>query len=169
MQLPNYIHSAEVWRNIIGEYADTYFTNTPSDFDPVRGVIESPWCTVSGKIAGQYCPKSSQMGYWKSSNAPYCDGGHYVAPQEPVYTNPDNGTQTGGGDVSGGNTGGDVGGGNTGGDVGGGNTGGDVGGGNIGGDVGGGNTGGDVGGGNTGGDVGGGNTGGDVGGDNQTW
>lgn len=170
MQLPSYIHSAEVWKNIIGEYADTHFTNTPADFDPVRGVIESPWCTATGKIAGQGCPRSSQMGYWKESNAPYCDGGHYVAPQEPVYTNPDNNSQTGGSDVGGNTGGGDVSGGNTGGgDVGGGNTGGDVGGGNTGGDVGGGNTGGDVGGGNTGGgDVGGGNTGGDVGGD-QTW
>lgn len=163
IELPNYIHSAEVWKNIIGEYADTNFPNTGYDFEPVRGVIESPWCTSTGKIAGQYCPKSTQMGYWKPSNAPYCDGGHYVAPTEPVYTNPDNG-----GGQTGGDTGGDTGGwtgGDTGGDTGG-NTGGDTGG-NTGGDTGGGDTGGGTGGdtgGNTGGDVG-----GDTGGGEQNW
>ncbi len=108
MGLPTYIHSAAVWKSIIGEYADNNFLNTEPDFDPVRGVIESPWCTTSGLIAGQGCPKSSQMGYWKESNAPYCNGGHYVAPEptEPSYN-----TQTGEGDVSGGDVpsgGGDV-------------------------------------------------------------
>ncbi|MBR6622615.1 MAG: hypothetical protein IKK91_01760 [Ruminococcus sp.] len=175
MGLPTYIHSAAVWKSIIGEYADNNFLNTEPDFEPVRGVIESPWCTTSGLIAGQGCPRSSQMGYWKESNAPYCNGGHYVAPEptEPVY-NTQTGGDTGTGDQTGGGAaGGDVTGG--GGDVGGG----DIGGGTAGGDVTGGGDwtggGGDVGGGTAGGggDVGGGDTGGggDVGGGdvNQGW
>lgn len=80
MGLPSSLKSADVWKNIIGEYADTHYTDTGADFDPVKGVIESAWCTQTGKIAGTTCPRSTQMGYWKSSNAPTCDGGHWVAP-----------------------------------------------------------------------------------------
>lgn len=74
LSLPSSI-SAKVWYNIIGEYADTQFADTPKDFEPVKTVLEMPMCTVSGEIAGQYCPKGS-IGYWKSTNAPVCTGGH---------------------------------------------------------------------------------------------
>lgn len=74
LNLPSSI-SAKVWHNAIGEYADTQFSDTPKDFEPVKSVIEAPMCTVSGNIAGQYCPKGI-TGYWKSTNAPVCNGGH---------------------------------------------------------------------------------------------
>ena len=109
MQLPLSINSAQIWKNIIGDYIDTEYLDTPADFDPVKGVIESPWCTQTGKIAGQYCPKSSQMGYWKSTNAPTCDGSHWVAPDptDAADNNDDpNGNQTGGENPGGENPGG---------------------------------------------------------------
>lgn len=109
MQLPLSINSAQIWKNIIGDYIDTEYLDTPADFDPVKGVIESPWCTQTGKIAGQYCPKSSQMGYWKSTNAPTCDVSHWVAPDptDAADNNDDpNGNQTGGENPGGENPGG---------------------------------------------------------------
>ncbi len=79
LQLPTSLHACDIWKSIIGNYADTMFADTPADFDPCPTVIEAPMCTSTGCIAGQYCPKGI-TGYWKSSNAPTCDGAHYVAP-----------------------------------------------------------------------------------------
>lgn len=79
LKLPTSVHSANIWKNIIGEYADTMFPDTPKDFEPVASCIEAPMCTSTGLIAGENCPKGI-TGYWKSSNAPTCSGGHYVAP-----------------------------------------------------------------------------------------
>lgn len=114
LTLPSSIKSAAVWSKIIGEYANTYFTDTGVDFDPVDSVISAPMCSATGMIANQYCPKGN-TGYWKSSYAPYCDGSHYVAPApstaQPEYGATDTGT--GGGWVdpnAGGGTGGDAGG-----------------------------------------------------------
>ena len=76
LSLPSNFLSAQVWNNAIGEYANTEFLDTPADFDPVESVIEGYMCTGSGCIAGSYCPKGA-YGYWKSSNAPFCDGSHY--------------------------------------------------------------------------------------------
>ena len=73
--LPSNFKSAQVWQNIIGEYANTMFTDTPADFDPVESVIEAPMCSASGMIAGTYCSKGI-TGYWKSTNAPVCTGSH---------------------------------------------------------------------------------------------
>lgn len=140
MKLPSYMHSAEIWKNIIGEYAQTEFADTEADFDSVGTVRSGPMCSVSGKRAGQGCP-NGPIGYWKSTNAPQCEGGHYVKPTEG------NGGENG----EGGNAGGE--GGNAGGE--GGNAGGE--GGNAGGE--GGNAGGE--GGNAGGE--GGNAGGEGG------
>ncbi len=102
--LPTNFHACDVWKTIIGDYAQEEYADTGSDFDPVKTVIASPWCTTSGKIAGQYCPKSGMNGYWKSTNAPQCDG-HWSA--APV----DNGGGSGWTDNSGGNSGGGNGGG----------------------------------------------------------
>ena len=161
LNLPSSI-SAKVWYNAIGSYADTEFSDTPKDFEPVKTVIEAPMCTSSGNIAGQYCPKGI-TGYWKSTNAPVCTGSHGYTPSEGDGSdensgdNSSDGSSNAGGDAAAGNTGsgdagsGSVGGGDAGGgDVGGGSAGGgDVGGGDVGGgDVGGGDAGGgDVGGG----------------------
>ena len=118
--LPTSFHASDVWKKIIGEYAETEYADTPDDFDPVKTVIESPWCTQTGKIAGQYCPKSSQNGYWKSTNAPQCDGGHWSAPSDNSGGNSGWTDNSGGGDTSSGdgtdwsdNSGGDTGGGDT--------------------------------------------------------
>ena len=73
--LPSNFKSAQVWQNIIGEYANTMFPDTGYDFDPVESVIESPMCPSSGMIAGKYCSKGI-TGYWKSTNAPVCTGSH---------------------------------------------------------------------------------------------
>ena len=75
LQLPTSLHASEVWKAAIGEYADTMFSDTPSDFEPVKSVIEAPMCSATGKIAGPNCPKGI-TGYWKSTNAPKCDGSH---------------------------------------------------------------------------------------------
>ena len=85
MELPSNIHSAAVWNTIIGEYANTRFPDTGVDFDQVDSVIQAPICEASGMIAREYCPKGV-IGYWKSSNAPYCDGNHYVAPNPSQQT-----------------------------------------------------------------------------------
>lgn len=75
LSLPSNFKSAQVWQNIIGEYANTMFPDTGADFDPVESVIEAPMCAYSGNIAGQYCSKGI-TGYWKSTNAQYCTGSH---------------------------------------------------------------------------------------------
>jgi penicillin-binding protein 1A len=161
----NGISSAQIWYNIIGDYANNEFLDTPRDFDAVKSVIEAPMCTSTNQIAGQYCGKGP-IGYWKSEQTetyspPYCAGAHGYS----------SGTTTGGGSTTGGTTGGGATGGDaTGGGATGGYTGGDATGGATGGDAtGGGATGGDAtGGGYTGGDAtggdatGGGYTGGDA-------
>ncbi len=75
LSLPSNFKSAQVWQNIIGEYANTMFPDTGVDFDPVESVIEMPMCAYSGMIAGKYCSKGV-TGYWKSTNAPVCTGSH---------------------------------------------------------------------------------------------
>ncbi len=84
LSLPSSLKSAKVWKNIIGEYADSI--PTAKDFDPVESVICAPMCSTSGMIAGSSCPKGP-MGYWKSTNAPNCTGGHVVEPVVPTDAN----------------------------------------------------------------------------------
>ncbi|MCD7958282.1 MAG: transglycosylase domain-containing protein [Ruminococcus sp.] len=64
------IKSAQIWYNVIGEYADSLDTGAEYPVDDT--VIEVEVCSVSGMIAGPYCT-STTTGYWKSSNAPECD------------------------------------------------------------------------------------------------
>ncbi len=84
LSLPTSLKSAKVWHNIIGEYADSVASD--KDFEPVEGVVEAAMCTSSGKIAGTSCPKGV-IGYWKSTNAEVCSGGHVVAPQPTTDAN----------------------------------------------------------------------------------
>jgi len=150
LSLPSGI-SGNVWKNIIGDYANTMFPETGADFDEVATVIKSSMCTATGCIAGANCPRG-MTGYWKSQTTdnyspPYCNGAHaYVSTETTTNADSSANGNTGGGDVSGGGAGAG-GGGEAGGFTGGG---GDVGGGDVGG-------GGEAGG---GGDVGGGDTGG---------
>ncbi|MDE5764601.1 MAG: transglycosylase domain-containing protein [Ruminococcus sp.] len=83
LMLPEYIKSAQVWYNIIGEYANNNFLDTDADFAPSDTVIAVPMCTATGMIAGAYCPKGI-TGYWKSTNAPVCDGSHYIVVDTPA-------------------------------------------------------------------------------------
>ena len=162
VQLPHNLQSPLVWYNIIGEYADTQFMDTDKDFDKVKTVIEAPMCSASGMIANQGCPHG-MVGYWKSDNAPTCNGGHYVAPPEGEGGE-EGGDNGGGGEAAGGgDAGGNAGGGEA---AGGGDAGGNAGGGDAGGNAGGGEAaGGNAGGGEAaGGNAGGGEAGGNAGG-----
>ncbi|MBO4877037.1 MAG: transglycosylase domain-containing protein [Ruminococcus sp.] len=77
LTLPTGLHSASVWKSIIGDYADTMFTDTPVDFDePKEGVVGASMCAATGMIAGPYCGHGQVQGWWKSSNAPVCTGNH---------------------------------------------------------------------------------------------
>ncbi len=64
------IKSAQIWYNVIGEYANQM--DTGAEYPSNSNVIEAKVCTRSGKIAGANCT-STTTGYWKSSNAPVCD------------------------------------------------------------------------------------------------
>ena len=88
--------SAKVWYNIIGEYANKMSKGHGFPADPA--VITGATCAVSGKIASSGCPKEL-TGYWKSSNAPVCTGGHVAKPAEPQEGAEGAGTGGGGGAV----------------------------------------------------------------------
>ena len=63
------------------DYADSL--DTGKEFEAPEGVTAAPMCSQTGKIASSSCPHGV-MGYWKSSNAPVCTGGHYTPPAEPT-------------------------------------------------------------------------------------
>ena len=68
-ELNHGLSSAEVWKNIIGEYADSI--ESDKTYPECDSVIEAPMCTYTGQIATGICGAGS-TGYWKSTNAPYC-------------------------------------------------------------------------------------------------
>jgi penicillin-binding protein 1A len=72
--LPSSLKSAQVWYNIIGEYADQI--ESDASYPECDTVITGNVCKRTGKIAAAGCPTAG-VGYWKSSNAPTCDGGCY--------------------------------------------------------------------------------------------
>lgn len=65
-----YLASSAIWKNIIGEWIQTHYTG--NDFPTCDSVIKGNICAATGKIAVDTCGKGV-VGYWKSSNAPYCD------------------------------------------------------------------------------------------------
>lgn len=67
--LPVSLRSAEVWRNIIGEYANKI--DSGATYPECDTIITGNVCKRSGKIANANCPTAG-VGYWKSSNAPKC-------------------------------------------------------------------------------------------------
>lgn len=77
------IKSAQIWKNVIGDYADSL--NTGAEYPSNSDVIEAPICDKSGMIAGDYCTSSS-TGYWKSSNAPVCDQCKYSYSKKKTTT-----------------------------------------------------------------------------------
>lgn len=77
------IKSAQIWQNVIGEYANSL--STGAEYPKNDKVVEAPMCDKSGKIAGPNCTSTS-TGYWKSSNAPVCDTCTKSYQQQPVTT-----------------------------------------------------------------------------------
>ncbi len=69
--LPSSLKSAQVWQNVIGAYADSIASD--ASYPECDDVITGNICKRTGKIAGSSCPTAG-TGYWKSSNAPVCDG-----------------------------------------------------------------------------------------------
>lgn len=76
------LSSAQVWYNIIGEYANSI--ESDNTYPECDSVIEAPMCSSTGLIAGPYC-SSNRTGYWKSSNAPTC-ANHSSAPKKEEET-----------------------------------------------------------------------------------
>ncbi|MCM1226727.1 MAG: transglycosylase domain-containing protein [Clostridium sp.] len=68
------LSSAQVWYNIIGEYANK--VKSDKHYPECDSVISASVCTNSGCIAESGCPKGG-TGYWKSTNAPYCSNHSY--------------------------------------------------------------------------------------------
>jgi penicillin-binding protein 1A len=64
------LSSAQIWNNVIGGYANSL--DTGATYPECDTVIESYFCTSTGYLATSRCPKSSAVGYYKSSNATYC-------------------------------------------------------------------------------------------------
>lgn len=77
-ELNHGLSSAQVWYNIIGEYANSI--ESDNKYPSCDSVIEAPMCSSTGLIAGPYC-SSNKTGYWKSSNAPTC-ANHASAPKK---------------------------------------------------------------------------------------
>lgn len=65
------LSSAQVWSNIIGEYANNI--ESDNSYPECDTVIEAPMCSQTGLIAQSNCSHGS-TGYWKSTNAPTCSG-----------------------------------------------------------------------------------------------
>ena len=82
--LPLSLKSAKIWHNVIADWVDDPEHVQKTEFTPNEDVIEGYMCSNSGKIAGSGCPHGV-IGYWKSSNAPYCDDSYYV----PSYDDDD--------------------------------------------------------------------------------
>ncbi len=84
--------SAQLWHNIIGEYANSL--DTGAKYPVCETVISAPICVKTGKIAGSTCEKGDK-GYWKSENAPKCSGCVAESTEDPSAT--DENGETGGG------------------------------------------------------------------------
>lgn len=64
------IDTPHAWKNIIGDWIVRNWSGR--DFPECSTVIKGHVCTATGKIAVDSCGKGVE-GYWKSTNAPYCD------------------------------------------------------------------------------------------------
>lgn len=68
-QLSSSIKSAQIWQNVIGEYADSI--ESDAEYPSSDSVVCAYVCKNTGDIATESCPKG-EVGYWKGSNAPVC-------------------------------------------------------------------------------------------------
>ncbi|MGN0614148.1 MAG: transglycosylase domain-containing protein [Porcipelethomonas sp.] len=85
-ELNHGLSSAGVWYNIIGEYANSI--ESDNSYPECDSVIEAPMCSLSGQIATGSCGYGS-TGYWKSSNAPYCNNHSSYVKVQPTTENQD--------------------------------------------------------------------------------
>ncbi len=81
--LPSSVKSAQIWYNIIGEYANSL--DTGASYPACETVIEAHMCANTGLIAGENCPKG-EIGYWKSTNAPKCQSCTAKPTEDPSAT-----------------------------------------------------------------------------------
>lgn len=82
-QLDTSISSAQLWYNIIGDYANKL--DTGAKYPVCESVISAAVCTNTGMIASSSCPKG-EKGYWKSDNAPKCKGCSAETTEDPTAT-----------------------------------------------------------------------------------
>ena len=64
------IDTPMIWKNIIGDWITKHWSG--DDFPACSTVRSGYVCAHTGKIAKDSCGRGIQ-GYWKSTNAPYCD------------------------------------------------------------------------------------------------
>ncbi len=69
------LSSARIWKNVMKDWLEENYSG--AQFPDCDTVIKGNVCADTGKIAVSGCP-SAGTGYWKSSNAPYCDGVSHV-------------------------------------------------------------------------------------------
>ncbi len=81
-KLDTSISSAQLWYNVIGEYANEI--DSDAAYPECDTVVEGPICSNTGLMAGTYCPKG-ETGYWKSSNAPVCTSCRYSSSRRRSY------------------------------------------------------------------------------------
>ncbi|MBQ5335092.1 MAG: penicillin-binding protein [Oscillospiraceae bacterium] len=79
------------WKNIIGDWITKNWSG--KDFPECSTVISGHVCVGTGKIAGDGCTKGA-VGYWKSTNAPYCDN-RELGLQQPKNYGGSNGSDGG--------------------------------------------------------------------------
>ena len=87
----HHIKSAQIWYNIIGEYADQM--DTGAEYPSNDKIVEGKVCARSGKIAGPNC-EATTTGYWKSSNAPVCDECSKYSKPKSTKTTTENGDES---------------------------------------------------------------------------
>jgi len=65
------LSSARIWKNVVNDWMQEHYSG--ATFPECETVITGKVCADTGKIAMSGCPVAG-TGYWKSTNAPYCDG-----------------------------------------------------------------------------------------------
>ncbi len=66
--------SAQIWKNIFGDYADTY--SSKAEFPVSENVIYAEYCSESGLIANGGCPVGGK-GFYKTTCCNKCDINHH--------------------------------------------------------------------------------------------
>jgi penicillin-binding protein 1A len=80
----------EYWKKVIGDWVKSH--PATRHFPENNSVRTSHYCTITGNVAAPGCPSSADSGFYKSTNAPVCDGTHggIAVPAEPPSAAGDN-------------------------------------------------------------------------------